>query len=136
MDYNDDDCPALDERWHLRPDVDTPLRPHIGLLTEPSWQAEDWEELSRNVVVHGWFGTYACEVLTVEDGEVRTRLLERDNAKLVTETTMAALQASGATSPRDPWCEAWIPGQPGKLVAVRFGLDGDRPAPIERELDS
>jgi hypothetical protein len=31
---------------------------------------------------------------------------------------------------------AWTPGQPERLVAVRFGLDGDRPAPIDRELDS
>lgn len=84
-------------------------------------------------VVHGWFGAYASEVHTVEDGEVRTRLLERDAAKLVTETAIAALQACGATSPRDLWCEAWTPGQPEKLVAVRFGLDGDRP---QRELDS
>jgi hypothetical protein len=55
---------------------------------------------------------------------------------VVTETTIAALQACGATSPRDLWCEAWTPGQPGKLVAPRFGLDGDRPNPIDRELDS
>jgi hypothetical protein len=168
LDYLDDDCPAYDERWHLRPDVDTPLRPDIGLLTEPQWQAENWEELSRNVtklfdslvdglrfhheyvgeigwaigaydelVVHGWFGAYTCAVHTVEDGEVRirTRLLERDTVKLVTETTMAALQDRTA-SPRDLWCEAWTPGQPEKLVAVRFGLDGDRPDPVERELDS
>lgn len=169
LDYTDDMDPDPPEFWHLRPDMDRPLRPHIEFLTEPAWFAERWEELGDNVrilfnsfidglrfhdeyvgeigwaigaydelVVHGWFGAYACEVHTVEDGEVRTRtrLLERDTATLMTETTMAALQASGAISPRDLWCEAWIPGQPAKLVAVRFGLDGDRPAPIERELDS
>jgi hypothetical protein len=55
---------------------------------------------------------------------------------VVTETTIAALQACGATSPRDLWCEAWTSGQPGELVAAPFGLDGDRPNPIDRELDS
>ncbi|WP_327147121.1 hypothetical protein [Nocardia sp. NBC_01329] len=105
-------------------------------IAEIGWAIGIYDQ--PGTIVHGLFGATASEMYSVEDGEVRTRafLPEPETGKSAADATIAALQTCGATSPKDLWCEAWTPRQPRQLAAVRFGLRGDRPDPIERDPDS
>ncbi|MEU6586563.1 DUF6301 family protein [Nocardia sp. NPDC046763] len=167
--YDDGLWPVAPERWHLQPDVGRRLRPYIGNLAEPVWEADSWEELDYNlkllftsladdlrqlpdiieigwaigledapdVIAHGWFSVTNCGLSTLEDGTVRIQNYPPKGSvgPAMAASAIAAVRACGAVVPHDLWCDAWTVGQPRELVAVRFGLRGDRPAPIERELD-
>ncbi|MFI6173763.1 DUF6301 family protein [Nocardia sp. NPDC051052] len=92
---------------------------------------------ASDVIAHGWFSAISCGLSIVEDGTVRTRKYPptKSVGRAMADATVAAARAYGAIAPHELWCDAWTVGRPHELVAVRCGLRGDRPAPIERPLD-
>ncbi|WP_147404014.1 DUF6301 family protein [Nocardia panacis] len=101
-------------------------------IPEIGWAIGIYDE--PGPLAHGWFTAISCDMDTFDSkgSHARPLLPEGADGRAIVAETLAALHARGSVSPRELWCEAWVPGHPNTLTGIRFGLRGDRPPPWER----